>query len=121
MEVQDTFAHVLPNTTSLHLDAWHLDDADARITLLISSIQAEPRCPACETPARHVHSRYSRTLADLLWSRYRVTWQLRVRKFFCRHPTCPHRIFTERLPGLAAPWARRTLRLAARLLVAGDP
>ncbi len=119
MEVQDTFAHALPNTTSLHLDAWHVDDADARITLLISSIQAEPRCPACETPARHVHSRYSRTLADLPWSGYRVTWRLRVRKFFCRHPTCPRRIFTERLPGLAAPWARRTLRLAARLLAMG--
>jgi transposase len=48
-----------------------------------------------------------------------VTWQLRVRKFFCRHPTCPRHIFTERLPGLVAPWARRTLRLAARLLAMG--
>jgi transposase len=25
-------------------------------------------------------------------------------------------MFTERLPGLVAPWARRTLRLMARLL-----
>ena len=66
-----------------------------------------------------MHSRYGRTLADLPWSGYRVTWRLRVRKFFCRQPTCPRRIFTERLPGLAAPWARRTLRLAARLLAMG--
>jgi transposase len=119
MEVRDTFAHALPHTTSLQLDAWYIDDAHAGITLRISSVQAEPRCPACETPARHVHSRSSRTLADLPWSGYRVTWQLRVRKCFCRKATCSHRIFTERLPGVAHPWARRTLRLAARLLAIG--
>jgi transposase len=66
-----------------------------------------------------VHSRYTRTLADLPWSGYGITWRLHVRKFFCRHPTCPRHIFTERLPGLAAPWARRTLRLTARLLAMG--
>jgi len=36
---------------------------------------------------------------------------LRVRKWFCRNRACPRRIFTERLPTIAAPWARRTLRL----------
>jgi transposase len=58
-------------------------------------------------------------LADLPWSGYQVTWQLRVRKLFCHNRQCPRRIFTERLPGLAAPWARRTLRLTARLLAVG--
>ena len=106
-EVQDTFTHVLPNTTPLQLDGWHLDDAHAQITLLISSTQAEARCPGC-SPARHVHSRYTRTLADLPWSGYGITWRLHVRKVFCREPTCPRHIFTERLPGLVAPWARRT-------------
>jgi transposase len=86
---------------------------------VISSTQAAARCPGCNAPARHVHSRYTRTLADLPWSGYGITWRLHVRKFFCRHPTCPRHIFTERLPGLAAPWARRTLRLTARLLAMG--
>jgi transposase len=109
----------LPKTTALHLDAWHVDEPQTLITLLIASTQAAARCPTCETPARYVHSRYTRTLADLPWSGYRVTWRLRGRKFFCRHPTCPRHIFTERLPGLVAPWARRTLRLATRLLAIG--
>jgi transposase len=109
----------LPKTTPLHLDAWHVDEPQNLITLLIVSTQAAARCPTCKTPARHVHSRYTRTLADLPWSGYRVTWRLRVRKFFCRHPTCPRHIFTERLPGLVTPWARRTLRLATRLLAIG--
>jgi transposase len=109
----------LPNTIPLHLDTWHLDEARTQITLLVSSTQVEPRCPGCDVPARHVHSRYTRTLADLPWSGYRVTWRLRVRKFFCRQPTCPRHIFTERLPSLAAPWARRTWRLTAQFLAMG--
>lgn len=40
---------------------------------------------------------------------------LGVRKFFCRNPACERRIFTERLPGIVAPWARRTRRLAEQL------
>jgi transposase len=119
MEVRDTLAHVLPKTTPLHLDTWSIEERQARITLLVSSTQAAARCPTCETPARHVHSRYTRTLADLPWSGYRVTWRLRVRKFFCRTATCSRRIFTARLPGVASPWARRTLRLTAHLLAIG--
>jgi transposase len=118
-EVQATFADILPSTVPLHLDTWHLDHTHAQITLLVSSTQAAARCPGCHAPARHVHSRYTRTLADLPWSDYQVTWRLRVRKLFCHNRTCPRRIFTERLPGLVAPWARRTRRLAARLLAIG--
>ena len=58
-------------------------------------------------------------LTDLPWSGNRVMWRLRVRKLFCRNAICPQCLFTERLPGLAAPWARRTLRLATRLLAIG--
>ena len=53
-------------------------------------------------------------LADLPWAHYRVRLQLRVRKGFCRNRHCPRPIFTERLPTVVAPWARRTLRLAHR-------
>ena len=37
----------------------------------------------------------------------------------CRNRHCRRRIFTERLPTIAAPWARRTLRLAQRLIALG--
>jgi hypothetical protein len=119
MEVRDTFSHALPNTTSLQLDTWSIDDAHAQITLLISSTQAAPRCPGCDVPARRVQSLYTRTLADLPWSGYGMTWQLRVLKLFCHNRKCPCRIFTERLPGIVAPWARRTVWLMARLLAVG--
>jgi transposase len=119
MEVRDTFPHVWPNTTPLQLDTWHIDDAHAQITLLISSTQAAPRCPGCDVPARYVHSHYTRTLADLPWSGCGITWRLHVRRLFCRNPACSRRIFTERLPGVATPWARRTVRLMAHLLAIG--
>jgi len=96
-----------------------LDDATAQITLRVRSTQAMAPCPLCTTPARRIHSHYERALADLPWAHYRVRLQLRVRKWFCPNRQCPRCIFTERLPTVAAPWARRTLRLTQRLLALG--
>ena len=106
---------MLPDATTLRLHACAVDDATAQITLHVRSTQTSVPCPRCAVPAQRIHSHYARTLADLPWAQYRVCLQLRVRKWFCRNRSCPRRIFTERLPTVAAPWARRTLRLAQRL------
>src|SRR6266853_4782905 len=90
-----------------------------KITLRVRATPTSAPCPLCATPARCIHSDYERTLADVPWAQYRVRLQLRVRKWFCRNRSCPRRIFTERLPTIAPPWARRTLRLAQRLLALG--
>jgi transposase len=89
------------------------------ITLQVTSTPTHVPCPLCHVQTLRVHSRYTRTLADLPWGPYAVRVLLRVRKFFCDHPVCPRQIFTERVPAVAAPWARRTLRLAQRLLAYG--
>jgi len=44
---------------------------------------------------------------------------LHVRRFFCDCSACPRQIFTERLPGVVAPHARRTERLAAWVCAVG--
>ena len=110
---------LLPDATLLRLEACDVDDTTAQITLGVQSTQTRAPCPLCATPARRIHSDYGRTLADLPWAQYRVCLQLRVRKWYCRNRVCRRRIFTERLPTIAAPWARRTLRLAQRLLAVG--
>ena len=110
---------MLPDATALRLEACEVDDTTAQITLRVQSTQTSAPCPLCATPARRIHSDYGRTLADLPWAQYRVCLQLRVRKWFCRNRRCCRRIFTERLPPIATPWARRTLRLAQRLLALG--
>jgi transposase len=83
--------------------------------LSLISQQPAPECPLCHVAARRLHSRYERTLADLPWAGWTVRLELGVRKLFCDNPDCGRRIFTERLPGVVAPWARRTLRLGQRL------
>jgi transposase len=110
---------LLPDATVLHLEACEIDDTTAQITLRVQSTQTSAPCPLCATPARRIHSDYGRTLADLPWAQYRVCLQLRVRKWFCRNRACQRRIFTERLPTVAVPWARRTLRLTQRLVALG--
>lgn len=45
--------------------------------------------------------------------------RLKVRRLFCDNTGCKRHVFTERLPGVAAPWARRTTRLADRLATVG--
>src|SRR6266851_1952679 len=119
LPLPDVLARLFPDATLLHLEACEVDDTAAQITLRVQSTQPSAPCPLCATPARRIHSDYGRTLADLPWAQYRVYLQLRVRKWFCRNRSCPRRIFTERLPTVAAPWARRTLRLAQRLLALG--
>ncbi len=118
-QTPDVLACLLPDATTLSLAACYVDTTAAHITLLVRSTQTSVPCPLCATPARRIHSRYTRTLADLPWADYRVRLQLRVRKWFCRNRSCRRRIFTERLPAVAAPWARRTLRLAQRFVDLG--
>jgi len=118
-QTPDVLACLLPDATMLRLAACHVDTTAAQITIEVRSTQARVPCPLCTLPARRIHSRYARTLADLPWADYRVRIQLRVRKWFCRNRHCRRRIFTERLPTVAAPWARRTLRLAQRLVDLG--
>jgi transposase len=112
-------ARLLPDATTLRLEACAVNDTAAQITLRVRSRQTSVPCPLCAIPAQRIHSHYERTLADLPWAQYRVGLHVRVRKWFCRNHACPRRIFTERLPTVAAPWARRTLRLAQRLVALG--
>src|SRR5262249_40564092 len=110
---------LLPDATRLRLAAWDVDDTTAQITLRVQSTQTRAPCPLCATPARRIHSAYGRTRAGLPWAQYRVGLQLRVRTWFCPNRHCRRRLCTARLPTIAAPWARRTLRLAQRLIALG--
>jgi transposase len=89
------------------------------ITAVMRAHTTSSRCPVCDVPSARVHSRYLRQLADLPWCKSTVCLQLQVRRFFCDHPIYPRIIFTERLPGVVAPYARRTLRLARLVAVIG--
>src|SRR3954463_10033661 len=109
---------LLPDSR-VRLETWNLDPVRSTITLTLRARRITACCPLCGRRSRRVHSRYERPLADLPWGAYAVTVQLRVRRLFCRNSRCERRIFTERLPGIALPWARRTRRLDVRLTALG--
>jgi transposase len=58
-------------------------------------------------------------LKDLSVAQFHLKIILSVCKFFCLNATCPRRIFTERLPAVVVPWARRTTRLSQHLIAIG--
>jgi transposase len=73
----------------------------------------------CHRRTRRVHSRYRRTVRDLPCAGVPVVLKLGLRRFVCRNRWCPRRIFCERLPRLAHPRGRFTLRLEGALQQVG--
>ncbi|MDQ2787673.1 MAG: ISL3 family transposase [Chloroflexota bacterium] len=72
-------------------------------------------CPLCGRRATRIHNRYTRTLKDLPCCGDPVVIHLHTRRFVCRVRWCRRKIFTERIPALVAPSARRTARLRSHL------
>uniref|UniRef100_B8HZA2 Transposase IS204/IS1001/IS1096/IS1165 family protein n=1 Tax=Cyanothece sp. (strain PCC 7425 / ATCC 29141) TaxID=395961 RepID=B8HZA2_CYAP4 len=110
---------LLPDPIHLRLESWTLDRAQKQLTLTIRATQSTTPCPLCQGLTQRIHSRYQRTLRDLPCAHYAVKLRLQVRKFFCTNPLCQRRIFTERLPQVTLPWARRTVRLAEQFVAIG--
>jgi transposase len=81
------------------------------VRLVVKTRLLKSTCPSCGWLSDKAHSRYQRHLADLPWEGVAVKLILSARKFFCLNPDCRRQIFCERLPGLAAPYAHKTLRL----------
>jgi transposase len=117
--MDNLLSRLLPDASHVRLESWNLEPACSAITLTLSARQLAACCPLCNRRSQRVHSRYERTLADLPWGASAVTVRLKVRRLFCEAAGCARRIFTERLPGVAGSWARRTTRLAGQLTAVG--
>ncbi len=70
-------------------------------------------------PSSAIHSYYRRRPADLPCAGQPIRLLLVVRKFFCRNPTCPRKVFAERLPELIQPASRLTTRFREVLQTIG--
>ena len=96
------------------------------ITMQACGHPTSGHCPECAHLSSRIHSRYQRTLADLPWSGRNVRLVVQVHRFFCTHPTCLRKTFTEAIPAVAERYVRRTNRLKAALerlglTLAGEP
>jgi hypothetical protein len=101
---------LLPGPTQLRLTT--LTATTERIILDLTATQTSARCPTCAAFATHIHSHYQRTVADLPWASLPVQLHLHVRRFLCANAACPRATFSEPLPEVVAPFARRSTRLA---------
>lgn len=101
---------LLPDSTALRLEEVTVSQGVAR--LVVSSTRRNGVCPSCGQSGARIHSHYQRKLQDLPWQGITVSVLWRSRKFFCDTLGCPRQVFTERLPLVAAPYARRTSRLS---------
>ena len=110
---------LLPDPHRVRLETWSIEPASSAITLILSAWRITAHCPLCGRRSKRVHSCYERMLADLPWGEYAVAIRFKVRRLFCDATCCARRIFAERLPGVAAPWARKTTRLTRRLTAVG--
>ncbi len=107
--------YLIPDFNLLHLENCEIDTDNYLVTLSVSSTQISAQCPLCSTLTQRIHSRYERTLTDIPCVSFSLTLALQVCKFFCNNLACVRRIFTERIEGVVAPWARKTVRLVQRL------
>jgi transposase len=77
---------VLPAPKLLNLTGVRV--TESAITLVAKPSSHVALCPVCRKRSSRVHSRYTRTLADLPWQGIPVSVHLRVRRFFCEEATC---------------------------------
>jgi transposase len=82
------------------------------VTIVTQPTATQTACPRCGILSDHVHSHYTRSLADLPCQGRIATVRVQARRFRCANSDCPRRIFTERLPEGVCPRARRSERLA---------
>ncbi len=117
MGSQELFSSVFHFPAGITIDS--LDPSANELVMRIACDWPSMPCPECQQPSARIHSRYPRTVADLPCAGRHVLLLLTVRKCVCRTPSCPRKIFTERLPGLVASYGRMTRRLIALLQALG--
>src|SRR4051812_30259708 len=108
---------LLPLPEGLEITAVSL--ADDGLLVRVVSNRASCPCPVCATPSEAVHSFYRRHPLELPCAGQQIKLLLLVHKFFCRAPTCPRKVFTERLPERLQPSSRLTTRLRSLIQAIG--
>jgi transposase len=112
-----SFKALLSDPKAIRLE--YIRSSDQKITLIVRTARPTASCPNCNYASVRIHSRYERIVADLPWQGIEVEMQLHTRRFFCDQSNCRQRIFCERLPGVVASYARRTIRLNEALELVG--
>jgi len=105
-------------STSEKFEIVSFDKRDSILSIKIKSIQPTSCCPNCHVSTSKVHSYYFRKIKDLPAFENGVIITLQARKFYCCHPECILKVFTERFEKHFSPYRRGTYRLERLFLSA---
>jgi transposase len=101
------------------LDLDSIEVLEQTVIVHLHATTPSAACPQCGTAGSRVHSRYSRTIADVAFGGRNLELQLLVRKWICPEASCSRHIFAERFPELVQRYARMTNRLIKALQSVG--
>ncbi|MEI7772730.1 MAG: ISL3 family transposase, partial [Chloroflexales bacterium] len=121
MKIEHLF---IPVGAALQLTAVDIAPDGVVVDLQTTAMIAD--CPTCQMPTQRIHSSYQRRVADLPLAQVPVQLHLHVRRFRCDNLGCRRTTFSEPVPELIRPYARRTTRLWAEqrqigLEIGGEP
>lgn len=85
---------------------------DAGSWIVFAAIADEGICPGCGKRSRSRHGWRDRRLQDLPVQGESVALQLRMSRWRCASKNCDRHTFSDPLPAVAVPYARRTRRMA---------
>jgi hypothetical protein len=86
------------------------------VTFRVRAKAGDAACSGCRRRSARVHARYQRQLADLPLGGRRVRVIAHIRRFKCLNPRCSQSTFSEQIPGLTTPFARRTPPMTGALV-----
>ena len=92
-----------------------VEQAGDLVTFRVRAKAGDAACPGCRRRSSRVHARYQRQLADLPLGARQVQIIVCIRRFKCANPRCGQSTFSEQIPGLTTPFARRTPPLTGAL------
>lgn len=104
---------LIPLWSSVELDA--LEQKKDHFLLQLRTTASSASCPSCSQLSTHKQGTYIRNFQDLPWAGIRVKVNLCVKKFYCKDPACPQKVFAQRFGKDLPPYARRTARLTDQL------
>jgi len=97
----------------------HIQITELGFVIEVVAVHPTSYCPLCTQPSDSIKTHYRSVLRDAPCAGRQVQLALTVRKFYCRNPSCPQKVFTERLPTFVEPWARMTIRCCQHITSIG--
>jgi transposase len=105
---------LLPHLRAVDVDRVESDGVSVTVSVRASAQVAA--CSGCGMRSSRVHGRYRRILADAPSAGRRTNLVVTVRRFKCVNDACSRSTFSEQVPGLTTPFARRTPVLTGALV-----